>query len=633
MKKFITVLICITILVQLFTMPGIAAETADVFIGMPPEPEIVILDDAVITQSSDDISLFDIGYTTSPEYKTTMSFEGEYFEAYIEKSVEPPFEEKVLKAIGKIASTKKKCMIIINDASGIEKYRSTADVNSGSYSISADLSVLDDGKYYFSLFFGIPKDSHSYTYTTTLKDIPFYVTNDKIVFEHPFTEDKNAYYKSFIENNEVDKSFYLKIPEDELTEEQYNEIHATAVSVTAGLTDDYDKIVAVHDYIAENTYYDSIAAEKNEIEDQADPYYVYNQKRGVCTGFARLMRAMLVSIGIPTVCVLGFADSGVDWDSNAVYKTNHEWNWVYCKEKGRWLTIDTTWDCGNKYKMVNGNATKIDGDLSYMYFDADNNSFSTTHKTDGMRRNDEGWTNYFNGEGWINYFIVAVENVCYNLTDADFECSNVYDNPTKITLESSINGCSVYKIPENFMVYDNSVSTLSIPDSIKEIGDYAFFGTEKLETVYCNADIAEPINIDSGILLAGEKIPKVYCKTNSYMYNYLEGVIHQYNNANVEVHSLTDETLSNVCLYHGDGDTVLEFELADSFSGGRMFLAYYKDDEITYCKSDMLSSASEYLYDDISEEFDDETVIKLFIWEDNIKPYGTRTILYRFNFD
>lgn len=631
MKKFIPVLICITIFVQFFTMPGIAAETADVFIGKPPEPEILILDDdAVITQNNDDISLFDLGDPAPGAYKTTMSFEDEYFKAY--------FEGKTLKAEGKTKSNKEYCMIVIKekDSSNNGTQVPKVAINSYAYFISYDLSGFNNGTYYLSLF--LFNMSESENIPSTLSKIPFNITSDGIEFEHPFTEDENAYYKSFIENNAIDKDFYLKIPEDELTTEQRNEIRETAESITAGLTYDYDKIVAVHDYIAGNTYYDSVAVADGNYERRGDPWVVYSEKHGVCTGIARLMRAMLVSIGIPTVCVLGFAASGVDWDSNAVYEGNHEWNWVYCKDEeyDRWMTIDTTWDCGKEYKYADEknktNPTYYEGDVSYMYFDADNDFFSTTHKTDGMRRNDLPWTNYFNGEGWINYFIVAVENVCYNLTDADFECSNVYDNPTKITLESSINGCSVYKIPENFMVYDNSVSTLSIPDSIKEIGDYAFFGTEKLETVYCYANIAKPINIESGIFLAGEKTPVVYCYTNSYMYSYLEAALQAYNNTNVVLRSLTGDTLKNVCLYYWDGDTVLEFELADSFSGGRMFLAYYKGGKITYCKSAKLTSGGHY-YDDISDEYDDDTIIKLFIWEDNIKPYGSRTILYRLVFN
>ncbi len=627
MKKILPIFICISIVVQLFTVSGVSAETADAYIGMPPEPEIVIIDDTEITQSNDNISLFDIGDLTPEVYRTSLYYEDEYFEAY--------FKGRTLYANGKIRSNKANCMIMIKDGSGTEIQRTTAAVISHTYTINADLSDLINRTYYLSLYFNTTSESD---YWSTLRDIPFYVTNEGIVFEHPFTEDENIYYKSFIEDEVVDENFYLKIPEDELTTAQYNEIAATAVSITIGCETDYEKIVAVHDYIAENTYYDSIAARANTISVQADPWFVYTTHRGVCTGIARLMRAMLVSLDIPTVCVLGFAESGVNWDSNTEYIRNHEWNWVYYEEQNRWMIIDTTWDCGNKFDYPDGDKTKepteIDGDVGYMYFDADNDAFSTTHKTDGMRRNDVPWT---------NYFIIAAGNVCYNLTDTGFEFTTFYDNPTELTLGISINGYTMSRIPENFMRHydfskkkwlpdDSIVSVMTISASITEIGDYAFFGAKNLETVYCYANIAKPINIESGIFLAGEKTPVVYCYTNSYMYSYLEAALQAYNNTNVVLSSLTGDTLKNVCLYYWDGDTVLEFELADSFSGGRMFLAYYKGGKITYCKSAKLTSGGHY-YDDISDEYDDDTIIKLFIWEDNIKPYGSRTILYRLVFN
>ena len=67
---------------------------------------------------------------------------------------------------------------------------------------------------------------------------------------------------------------------------------------------------------------------------------------------------MLRSIGIPCNIVSGYAlgIDGVDtWAELTDTKTqNHAWNEVYID--GRWVIVDTTWDCGNK--IVNGEKTK-----------------------------------------------------------------------------------------------------------------------------------------------------------------------------------------------------------------------------------------------------------------------------------
>jgi len=139
----------------------------------------------------------------------------------------------------------------------------------------------------------------------------------------------------------------------------------------------YDKALRVHDWVCENIYYDEDSL-RNGKYPPYNPVDVINSKKAVCKGYAYLYATMLRSIGIPCNIVSGYAlgIDGVDnWSELTDTKTqNHAWNEVYID--GRWVIVDTTWDCGNK--IVNGEKTR-EG-TSHLFFDANLEYFSANHK-------------------------------------------------------------------------------------------------------------------------------------------------------------------------------------------------------------------------------------------------------------
>ena len=143
-------------------------------------------------------------------------------------------------------------------------------------------------------------------------------------------------------------------------------------------TTDYEKVLALHDWICSYMYYDvdSLAS------DEAPPYYatdIVKSRKAVCLGFATLMASLCRSIDIPCNVVSGYAlgvgnDTAWTDTSIATDEQNHAWNEVYVD--GRWMIVDTTWDCANK--IENGEMNK--GEVSHLYFDANLQFFSNNHK-------------------------------------------------------------------------------------------------------------------------------------------------------------------------------------------------------------------------------------------------------------
>lgn len=161
-----------------------------------------------------------------------------------------------------------------------------------------------------------------------------------------------------------------------------DEIKRTAQEITAPYQSNYDKAVALHDWVCKNVYYDrdSINGDYNTAPYTASD--VLEQKRAVCLGYADLYAALCRAVDIPCNVVTGYAlgvNSSTEntWNEKSMTDTegNHAWNEVYLDN--RWVIVDTTWD--SKNVIENGKKT-TDENISYMYFDANLRFFSQNHR-------------------------------------------------------------------------------------------------------------------------------------------------------------------------------------------------------------------------------------------------------------
>ncbi len=96
--------------------------------------------------------------------------------------------------------------------------------------------------------------------------------------------------------------------------------------------DDYHKILLFHDYIIENTEYDSERAnDVNNPKYKDSPshtaYGIVHNKKALCGGYSDIMALYLDKIGIKNIRVAA---------------SLHVWNLVYLD--GKWLNLDVTWD-------------------------------------------------------------------------------------------------------------------------------------------------------------------------------------------------------------------------------------------------------------------------------------------------
>lgn len=190
--------------------------------------------------------------------------------------------------------------------------------------------------------------------------------------------------------------------------DMYEELISVADSVIENIPDgsDYDKVLYVHDYLIENTIYDTESAESGDTWIAGTAYSCLVKGSAVCQGYAEAFQYIMNRIGI---------ESGICTGSN------HAWNYVNID--GEYYWIDVTWD---------DNDTTLP---EHTYFLCDDNMLLRTRTFDGIQGNlpecKSTDSNYFvmNGcyfteydeEAVIDYIESKVEDGWCEIMFADFE--------------------------------------------------------------------------------------------------------------------------------------------------------------------------------------------------------------------
>lgn len=168
---------------------------------------------------------------------------------------------------------------------------------------------------------------------------------------------------------------YLSL--DHIKEDERKVLINLAEEITKGIDSDYDKLLAINNWISKNIYY-NYDGNYSGSYGRTDAYGTYESRRSVCQGYAELTLALCRAVGIPTRLVSGYAlGVGTDkiWDESSLSAySNHAWNEAFIED--RWVILDTTWNTFNKYE----NKSFIEGEKQLRYFDISLKYFSQTHR-------------------------------------------------------------------------------------------------------------------------------------------------------------------------------------------------------------------------------------------------------------
>lgn len=117
-------------------------------------------------------------------------------------------------------------------------------------------------------------------------------------------------------------------------------IEAVAKYIAQQESDPFQRVKALHDYVADRIAYDAPAFFGQAPRPPQDAETVFRTRKAVCAGYAKLLEALGQAIGEEIVYVVGDSRSEVS-DLNG---GSHAWN--AAKIGGNWYLIDATWDSG-----------------------------------------------------------------------------------------------------------------------------------------------------------------------------------------------------------------------------------------------------------------------------------------------
>lgn len=157
-----------------------------------------------------------------------------------------------------------------------------------------------------------------------------YLANSYLRFSVTTTRFRNTYY---VGNKSIDLCLvsYTLTYYDNASEEQYVQNQITSIINSLGISNlsDYEKTLAIYNWITSNVTYDYANASNMTDYRTLTPYNAIAKNTAVCQGIATLFYRMLISVGV---------------DNRITYNTNHCWNIV--RIDGNYYYCDATWDLG-----------------------------------------------------------------------------------------------------------------------------------------------------------------------------------------------------------------------------------------------------------------------------------------------
>ena len=269
---------------------------------------------------------------------------------------------------------KSNILIVLTNKNGEEIYRTSVGVSNLSYEFQKNIKI--------------PKTDSDIVNVNIYTGEKGYGEFESLAIDYIFLEkvsDKWQIKKSPVADHnrslyEMGKSISGGLKTTNSIRPENQAIKSVAKQLTTGIDNDYDKLLAIHDWVAGYLYYNIDYINDSKIAPYVDTE-VLKSRKVVCLGYSNLFASLCRSVGIPCYVVSGYA-LGIDsadtkWnDENYLTEeSNHAWNEAYVN--GRWIIVDTTWDSFNKFE--DGKMIKAEKN-SHLYFDANPEFFSANHK-------------------------------------------------------------------------------------------------------------------------------------------------------------------------------------------------------------------------------------------------------------
>jgi len=210
-------------------------------------------------------------------------------------------------------------------------------------------SFLPDGDY--NIHLGGKRDGRFFYPIHPGKGFPIKVEGGRalLISPQPFAGNRDVFLS--ITKEFITKYSHPAVPSRKAIAKDVCNLSAQIVK---GCFTQYDKVLAVHDWVSGHIYYDyDSLLDGSYLKSDVRPASVLKSRRTVCQGYSALAAALLNAAGIRSVIMTCYAlglGTDDDWGDPATMtaKANHAINCAYAD--GRWVFFDTAWDSKQSYR-------------------------------------------------------------------------------------------------------------------------------------------------------------------------------------------------------------------------------------------------------------------------------------------
>lgn len=383
---------------------------------------------------------------------TSDHFGEEYLRAVI-------VDNSAITISGRVSDPAKKFYLaelsLVDAAAPLTQSSGTVDSITRRYETTLALTDRADGTYH--LFLGYAEEEDSSYWGKNYFTVE--MSGGEVFFAESDSNLVNRRIMSVLEM--ADPSHFLDTAGLCDTEAQMNQIKAKAQEITQNASGDYEKIQLIHNWVADNVYYNYDGFYSGDYGDN-DPYPVFTSGIAVCQGYAELSEAMLRAVGVPCMWLAGYAEGASEGSDPT--EPNHAWNAAYAD--GRWVIFDSTWDSANTYY----NAAKSYGGYDYAYFDTTVDYLSMSHVM------------------LIVYGLQYTSDLIMDYDTDHMVVSSYTGNEISVVIPSRFGAFPVTEIAIYAFqqYYSRSLKRVTIPDSVTVISQDAFYGIRP--TIVCTPE-------------------------------------------------------------------------------------------------------------------------------------------------
>lgn len=176
-------------------------------------------------------------------------------------------------------------------------------------------------------------------------------------------------------------SGYVSVKKDaELHRRILSELQSLSDEICEGAETDREKVGRIEYWVADNIYYNHVAAENAVTAEVISLETVLDTKKTTCAGYSNMFSALCNMQGIYCVNLRGGTYSSYEDTPERLMEApiNHEWNAVLID--GEWIFIDTAWLSNNSYTEEYGYV--YSGTMDEVYIDMTLEYMSYEHRID-----------------------------------------------------------------------------------------------------------------------------------------------------------------------------------------------------------------------------------------------------------